>query len=199
MSAESEVGDDAVSDRILTVPNLLSIARLVGAPVFLYLVLTGRDGAALVVLTISAITDYLDGKIARAFHLESRLGALLDPVADRLYILATLFGLAWRDIIPWWVVALIIGRDVFLGLLMLALKRVGQTGLPVNVVGKAATLNLLYAFPILLGAEVFPAAREVLLALGWAFAWWGIGLYFTAAALYVGQGLRVIASRRGVR
>ena len=72
-----------MSDRILTVPNLLSFARLLGVPLFLWLLLRRLDGWALIVLVLSAITDYLDGKIARAFGLESRLGQLLDPVADR--------------------------------------------------------------------------------------------------------------------
>ena len=99
---------------------------------------------------LSGLSDYLDGKIARRFGLESRVGQLLDPLADRLYIATTLVGLAWRDIIPWWLVAVLVGREVLLAGVLAWIRRYGQTGLPVHFVGKAATFNLLYAFPLLL-------------------------------------------------
>ena len=181
----------AVSDRVLTVPNALSAVRLLGVPVFLWLLLTRQDGWALTVLALSAVTDYLDGKIARTFHMESRLGQLLDPIADRLYIGSTLLGLAWRDVIPWWVVWLLLGREVFMALIVLGVQRVGLIGLPVHFVGKAATFNLLYAFPVLLLAESVGWLRP----LGWAFAWWGIALYWVAAAWYAGQAARLLRAR----
>ena len=93
--------DEQVSNRVLTVPNALSALRLVGVPVFLWAILSERDGLAIVLLMASGLTDYLDGKIARTYGLVSRVGQLLDPIADRLYIVSTLIGLAWRDIIPW--------------------------------------------------------------------------------------------------
>jgi cardiolipin synthase len=188
--------DERVSNRVLTVPNALSFLRLVGVPVFLYLLVQKSDGWALVVLALSAITDYLDGKIARAFGLVSRLGQLLDPVADRLYIVSTLGGLAWRDIIPWWLVVVILGRDVLLSAVMLTLRRAGQTGLPVHVVGKAATLNLLYAFPLLLLSSFEGPVGTVAKVAGWGFAWWGVYLYWVAGALYVVQASRVLTALR---
>ena len=104
-----------VSDRILTVPNVLSFLRLLGVPLFLYLLIGPEyDGWALIVLMVSAITDWADGKLARLLNQYSRLGALLDPAADQLYILAALIGFVIRGFIPWWVAALIIGRDVLL-------------------------------------------------------------------------------------
>ena len=108
-----------VSDRVLTVPNALSAARLLGVPVFLWAILTERDGLALVLLFLAGLTDYLDGKIARQYDLVSRVGQLLDPVADRLYIVSTLLGLAWREIIPWWLVAVLFAREVFMGVVVL--------------------------------------------------------------------------------
>jgi cardiolipin synthase len=185
-----------VSSRVLTVPNALSMLRLLGVPVFLHLLVTGSDGWALIVLVLSAVTDYLDGKIARTFNLVSRLGQILDPVADRLYILSTLLGLLWRGIIPWWLVALVVGRDVLLAVIMALLKRVGQTGLPVHVVGKAATLNLLYAFPLLLLGTFPGALGTVARVVGWAFSWWGVYLYWVAAGMYAVQAARVLRSRR---
>lgn len=183
-----------ISTRVVTIPNILSALRLLGVPVFLWLLMRGADGWALTVLALSAVTDYLDGKIARAFAMESRLGQLLDPIADRLYIGATLLGLAWRDIIPWWVVWVLLARELFLSLVMIALRRVGIIGLPVHFVGKAATFNLLYAFPILLLGETLPWLRP----LGWAFAWWGIGLYWLAAVLYAAQAAPLLRARREV-
>lgn len=192
---EGERAPEVVSDRVLTLPNVLSALRLVGVPVFLWLLFTHQDVWAFVVLVLSGITDYLDGKIARRFHLVSRVGQLLDPLADRLYVLSTLVALAIRDIIPLWLLVVLVARDAFMGVVILLLKRVGQTGLPVHFVGKAATFNLLYAFPILLLSTVDGVVGQVALAVGWAFAWWGVALYLLAAVLYTVQASAVIRAR----
>lgn len=176
-----------VSDRVLTVPNVLSMVRLIGVPVFLWAILNEYDVLALIVLMLSGITDYLDGKIARTMGLESRLGQLLDPIADRLYILTTILGLAWRDIIPWWLVGILVAREVFMAIVMLRVRSLGQIGLPVHFVGKAATFNLLYAFPVLLLAQVSDAVRVWAEPVGWAFVWWGTALYWLGAYIYVLQ------------
>lgn len=187
------------TDRILTIPNALSFARLLGVPVFLWLILGPHaDGWAIVLLLVSGFTDYLDGKIARATGTISRLGQLLDPLADRLYIAATLLGLAIRSIVPWWLVVLLLSRDLVLAVVLVLLKRRGITGLPVHFLGKAATFNLLYAFPLLLlgdgatgaGVTVADVARIV----GWAFAIWGTALYWWAGVLYVEQARRILGT-----
>jgi cardiolipin synthase len=184
------------TDRVLTIPNLLSFARVLGVPLFLWLILGPHDdGWAIVLLTISGITDYLDGKIARATGQSSRLGQLLDPLADRLYIAATLVGLAIRGIIPWWLVALLLVRDLILGLALTMLKRRGITGLPVHFLGKAATFNLLWGFPFLLlgdaAVDAFTAA-DVARIIGWAFVIWGTALYWWAGLLYLEQARRIL-------
>jgi cardiolipin synthase (CMP-forming) len=185
--------------RVLTVPNVLSSMRLVGVPLFLWLILNEHDGWALLVLMASGITDYLDGKIARRFGLVSRLGQLLDPLADRLYILTTLLGLAWRDIIPWWLVAVLLARELLLLGLLAVLKRHGYLALPVHFVGKAATFCLLYAFPLLLLADGTGTLPAVARAVGWGFAWWGTGLYWVAGVMYVLQTVSVVRQVRQVR
>ncbi|MDP3971440.1 MAG: CDP-alcohol phosphatidyltransferase family protein [Candidatus Nanopelagicales bacterium] len=189
-----EVQETAVqSDRVLTIPNALSFLRLLGVPVFLWLVLVPRaDGWAVVVLVIAGITDYLDGKLARRWQQITRLGQLLDPIADRLYILATLVGLLLRGIIPWWLVALIVGRDLVLAVYMAILKRHGIMGLPVHFIGKAATFNLLYAFPLILLGDAQTTFGLVARVLGWAFAVWGTGLYLWAGVLYIEQANRIL-------
>lgn len=190
------MSQQAVSTRVLTVPNALSALRLVAVPVFLWAILTRRDALALVLLTASGITDYLDGKIARAYGLESRLGQLLDPVADRLYIASTLLGLAWRDILPWWVVAVLFAREAFAGVVVLIAKRHGWVGLPVHFAGKAATFNLLYAFPFLLLADGDGTAARIAQPIGWGFAWWGIALYWLSGVIYAVQLRRLLAAER---
>jgi cardiolipin synthase len=194
--SQGERGDrDAVSDRVLTVPNLLSALRLVGVPVFLWLLFTDRDVAAFVVLVLSGVTDYLDGKIARRFGLVSRVGQLLDPLADRLYVLSTLIALTVRDVIPLWLLVVLVVRDALMGVLLLLLQRIGQTGLPVHFVGKAATFNLLYAFPILLLSTVDGVVGTIARPVGWAFSWWGVVLYWLAAILYAVQAVPLLRAR----
>jgi len=186
-------GQAALPDRLWTVPNGLSLARLAGIPVFLWLVLgLHANGWAVLLLALSAATDWLDGKIARAFHQESRLGQVLDPAADRLYIAATLIALAIRGIIPWWLVGLLAARELVLGVALLRLRSHGYQPLQVSFVGKAATLCLLYAFPLLLlGAYAGPAATVARVA-GWAFGIWGTALYWWAAGLYLAQTRQLV-------
>jgi cardiolipin synthase (CMP-forming) len=191
-----ETTEAVTTHRVLTVPNVLSSLRLVGVPLFLWLILTEHDGWALLVLMLSGITDYLDGKIARRFGLVSRLGQLLDPLADRLYILTTLLGLAWRDIIPWWLVAALLARELLLVGLLGVLRRHGYLALPVHFVGKAATFCLLYAFPLLLLADGTGTVASVARPVGWGFAWWGTGLYWVAGVMYVVQTVSVVRATR---
>lgn len=185
------------SQRVLTLPNVLSVLRLLGVPVFLWAILDERDVLALVVLMLSGITDYLDGKIARTFNMESQVGVFLDPIADRLYILTTLVGLAWREIIPLWLVVALLAREALMALMLLYLRTRGQTGLPVHFVGKAATFSLLYAFPLLLLAHRDDWWGHLAQPIGWAFTWWGVVLYWLAAVLYAVQA-RVVLRRQRV-
>jgi cardiolipin synthase len=189
-------GQQEPVDRVVTLPNALSALRLALVPVFFWLVLTHRDGWALVVLFVSGWTDYFDGVLARRFNQVSRLGQLLDPAADRLYILATLVGLAWRGVVPWWLLALVVARDVLLAFTIPVLARYGYGPLPVHFLGKAATFNLLYAFPLLLLAQIGGPVAEIALVFGWAFAWWGTGLYWWAGWLYVRQVRDVVSAAR---
>ncbi|MDN5766022.1 MAG: CDP-alcohol phosphatidyltransferase family protein [Humibacillus sp.] len=180
------------SDRVFTLPNALSTLRLLGVPVFLWALIDERDLLALVILMLSGVTDYLDGKIARAFNMESRVGAFLDPIADRLYILTTLLGLAWRDIVPIWLVVALLAREAVMAVMLLYLRQRGQTGLPVHFVGKAATFNLLYAFPMLLLAHRDDWLGDLARPIGWGFAWWGLSLYWLSVVLYAVQARAVL-------
>ncbi|MGH8997463.1 MAG: CDP-alcohol phosphatidyltransferase family protein, partial [Acidimicrobiales bacterium] len=141
----------------------------------------------------SGVSDYLDGYLARRLHQTSRLGALLDPIADRLYILSTVVGLAVRGIIPWWLAVLLPLRDVLLWGLVPFLRRRGRSALPVHFLGKAATASLLYAFPLLLLGDGSGTISTLARVFGWAFAIWGTGLYWWAGLLYAWQVRRLLA------
>ena len=184
------------TDRILTVPNVLSVVRLLGVPLFLWLVLVREaDGWAVVVLAVSGVTDYLDGKLARRWHQVSRLGQLLDPLADRLYILSTIVALTLREIIPLWFAASLVARDVFLLLLVPALRRRGLSALPVHFLGKAATFCLLYALPLLLLGDGESTVALLARVFGWAFGIWGLVLYWWAGVLYAMQVRQLLKAR----
>jgi len=194
------VADDVeLSRRIWTIPNVLSLLRLAGVPLFLYWALvTEQDGRAILLLMAAGATDYLDGWIARRYGSFTRLGQLLDPAADRLYILATLLALVARDGLPLWWALVLIGRDLVLAGCLPILRKHGYGPLPVHFLGKAATFNLLYAFPMLLAAV---PGNEGLLAtvfrpMGWAFATWGSLLYLWAGVLYVVQVRRLVRAGR---
>ena len=193
---ESAQGSPPVSDRVWTLPNILSMSRLVGVPIFLWLILSRHDGWAVVLLTLSGVSDYFDGKIARKYNLISRVGQLLDPLADRLYILSTLLGLAWREIIPWWLVAILVSREVFGTALLMVVRRYGYRSLPVHFIGKAATFDLLYAFPLILLGQGDSLFATVALPIGWAFAWWGTLLYWVAGVMYAVQTRDVVRAAK---
>ena len=174
--------------KILTIPNLLTILRAFGIPLFLWALFSdGRDLLAIIILMVAGITDYLDGKLARVLNQSSRLGELLDPLVDRVYIAAVLIGLTVREVIPMWLLILLIGRDLILATTLPGLYRIGKGPLPVTFLGKAATLNLLYAFPLLLlgreGGWVGQGAEVLALA----FAGWGVLLYLLTGWQYFFQ------------
>ena len=146
----SEDNSEEASDRLLTIPNLLSVLRLLLIPVFIWVALGPEDDIlAFWLLAFSAITDWLDGIIARRFNMVSRIGQLLDPIADRLFVVSTVIVLAVREIVPWWLVIVLLARDVVMFLVQLYVHRRGFEPLPVHYVGKAATACLLYGMPLL--------------------------------------------------
>ncbi|MFE9099632.1 CDP-alcohol phosphatidyltransferase family protein [Actinomadura geliboluensis] len=188
---------EAPQDRIFTVPNVLSMARLVGVPLFLWLVLVEADWWALGVLVFAGLSDWLDGKLARALNQTSKLGMVLDPAADRLYILATLVGLTIRDIIPLWLVIVLVAREFAILPIAPIIRRLGYGGtLPVHFIGKAGTMCLLYAFPLLLLGDHDGGAGTAAKVAGWSFAIWGTGLYWWAAVLYWAQTRQLVLAGR---
>lgn len=185
--------------REFNIPNFLSILRLVLVPVFLYLLLDGQNVAALLVLVFASASDWFDGFIARKFNQITNLGVVLDPLADRLYIFATLIGLTINGNIPIWLATVVIARDVLLLVGYPVLASHGYGPLPVHFLGKAATFALLYAFPLLLLADIWVTAEAIILPIAWGFAFWGIGLYWWAGFIYLFQVISLVRTRSQIR
>lgn len=169
---------------ILTIPNGITGIRALAIPFFLWAYISLDNVLlALVILTVGAMSDYVDGKVARALNQESALGAMLDPAIDRAYIAATVIALVIKDVVPLWMLLLLIGRDLWLALILAIKRRRGTGVFEVSFLGKTATFNLLYAFPFLLVAGD-SGIGQVFFIGGWGFAIWGLGLYLVTALQY---------------
>ncbi|MFM6968143.1 MAG: CDP-alcohol phosphatidyltransferase family protein [Microbacteriaceae bacterium] len=185
-------------DRIWTVPNVISFIRLAFVPVFLWLLVTGQDGPALAVLVIATASDFIDGFIARAYNQVTRLGALLDPASDRLFITASVIGLTVREMIPWPLLFTILARDVLL-LAIVLVRGVRIADFPrVNYVGKTATFVLFVAFPVIVLSHVVLTASVSLAVIGWVLGSSGAVLYWLAGFTYL-PALRRAPGRRSRR
>lgn len=170
---------------IMTWPNALTGLRALGIPLFIYLTLVlEADIWAIVVLAVGGATDYFDGKLARALGQESKLGEIMDPTIDRLYIVSTLIVLVMREAVPLWLVVVLVARDAVLALVAVVLALAKKPPLSVTFLGKAATFNLLYAFPFLLLALNSSWVGTGAFILGWAFALWGVALYLATGVSY---------------
>jgi cardiolipin synthase len=186
----------SLRQELRSIPNMLSILRLVLVPVFLWLLLNDHMFWALFVLAFAGASDWLDGYIARRFNQITELGRVLDPAADRLYIFASLIGLVINGNIPAWLAIAVIARDVMLLIVYPVLATHGYGPLPVHFLGKAGTFALLYALPLMLLADLWPAAEFIILPLSWAFAYWGVALYWVAGFIYVKQVKDLVSSSR---
>ena len=180
-------------DRVLTVPNLLSVVRLVLMPVFIYVLLVAHaHGWAVAILMFSGASDWADGKIARTLNQSSKLGTLLDPAVDRLYMVTVPIVLAVAGIVPWWFVATLVVRDGLLAATLPVLRSRGLSALPVTYMGKAATFALMSGFPLVLLGTYDSLWSRVVGACGWAFLIWGMYAYLWAFALYAVQMTMVV-------
>src|ERR1700722_11792769 len=181
------------SDRVLTVPNLLSAIRLVLIPVFVYVLMYAHaNGWAVAILMFSGASDWADGKIARTLNQSSRLGVLLDPAVDRLYMVTVPVVLALSGIVPWWFVITLLARDGLLAATLPLLRSRGLSALPVTYVGKAATFALMSGFPLVLLGTSDALWSRVIGAVGWGFLIWGMYAYLWSFVLYAVQMTLVV-------
>lgn len=186
----------SLSQELRSIPNLLSILRLFMVPLFLWLLLVDQFVWAFVVMGIASASDWFDGYIARKFNQITELGQVLDPAADRLFILASLIGLTVNGNIPAWLAITIVSRDLMLLAVYPVLATHGHGPLPVHFLGKAGTFALLYALPLLLMADIWPQADWIVLPLAWGFAYWGIGMYWLSGFIYLKQVRDLVTSAK---
>ncbi len=180
-------------NRVLTVPNALSAVRLALIPVFVYALLVAHaNGWAVGILMFSGASDWADGKIARLLNQSSRLGVLLDPAVDRLYMVAVPIVLALSGIVPWWFVIVLLARDGLLAATLPLLWSRGLSALPVTYIGKAATFALMSGFPLVLLGTWDALWSRVIGACGWAFLIWGMYAYLWAFVQYAVQMFLVL-------
>ena len=170
--------------RVLTVPNALSLARLAAVPVFLWLFVSGREEAAVIVYGVGAGTDFLDGFIARRTGQITEIGKVLDPLSDRVFILALAIALVARGTLPSWLAIVLVTRDLIVLGAFPALERRGVPRIPVNFTGKTATALLLFGLTCLALSETTFAVGEAGEAIGMPAVTAGAILYWAAGVLY---------------
>jgi cardiolipin synthase len=169
-----------LEEHIFTVPNALSLARLFMVPIVVALLLVRADGLAAAVFVLASVTDFLDGRLARRSG-PTRLGQILDPVADRLMLSSVAVVLAVRGLLPAWAVAILVGRD----LLALVGGIVVGTKIRVNRVGKAATVVLMVAIALVV---LMPGT-----AVGEIMFYAGFGLSVVAGLMYLRSVRRILS------
>ena len=184
---------ERVSTAIRTVPNAVTLARLLLMPLCAYLLATGRFGWGIALTAVVGSTDWVDGWLARRTGQVSRLGQLLDPLADRLLIVSVAIALVIQDVVPWQAAVLLLARDLVLLCAWPLLKRRGIEPPEVILLGKAATLVLLFALPVLTLGATGVAVADAARVLGLLGLWAGVVMYYLAGAVYV----RMVLDRLG--
>jgi cardiolipin synthase (CMP-forming) len=186
------------TDRILTIPNALSVVRLCCIPLFLWLLFGAEDrSSAAYLLAVLGATDWVDGYVARHFHQVSTLGKVLDPLADRLLLVVGVFAIAIDGSVPLWIAVLTILRETLVGGATLVLAALGARRIDVTWWGKAGTFGLLCAYPLFLGSHADDLGWEDLAGvLAWVCVIPGLIFSYVAAAGYVPLARRALAEGR---
>ncbi len=181
-----EQGSDQGTDRILTVPNVITVVRLCLLPVFLWLLFAQDDRASAAwLLAALGTTDFLDGYIARHFNQVSELGKVLDPVADRLLLFIGVGGIVVDGSVPTWFAVAVLVREALVAGATLALAALGAKRIDVTWFGKAGTFWLMIAFPLFLASKSTLGWADQAETLAWVAGIPGLVLSWYAAALYV--------------
>ncbi|MFM7270137.1 MAG: CDP-alcohol phosphatidyltransferase family protein [Actinomycetes bacterium] len=183
-----------------TVPNLISLVRLLCVPVFVWLLLgADRPLAAGLLLAVLGATDWVDGWIARRYDQGSAIGKVLDPVADRILLIAAAVVLLIDGTVPWWVGLLVLAREAVISVAVLALAAAGARRIDVQWVGKAGTLALMFALPgFLLVSITAGALHTVLVVVTWTFTVGGLLLSYWAAVGYIPLARTALREGRSV-
>jgi len=198
-AARSEAAnrEDAGLDRIWTLPNLISFARILLLGVFCWL-LFGADRriAATVVLMVVGVTDFVDGYLARRFHQVSTLGKVLDPLADRVVLATAVISIVVYGAVPVWLAAVVLGREVLVSAVVVILAALGAKRIDVLWVGKAATFGFMCCFPLFLLGDEHSSWARVLTDLTWVAVVPALLFSFASAAAYVPLAREALGERR---
>lgn len=195
-NSETQYSPEA-RDMVFTIPNLISVLRIISIPIIAMLVSRHEMITALIVLAISAVSDSLDGIIARTFNQVSKVGQILDPIADRLLIFCSILALGVAGIIPWWMLIVVGARDVLMAVLILVLAQHDYGPLPVHFVGKAGTAMLMMSIVALIVADIWQTpAMELLHLAALSAGIWGVALYWLAGIIYYRQGFELLRRDR---
>jgi cardiolipin synthase (CMP-forming) len=194
---------ETTNDRGLwTIPNLISLLRLAGVPVFLWLLLgEDRPVEAGILFAVLGATDWIDGYIARRFDQGSEIGKILDPVSDRVMLIAGAAGLIISGDVPLWVGIVVLAREAALSVVTLIMAAAGARRIDVQWVGKAGTLALMFALPgfVLVSALDSGVARDIIEVITWLFTIGGLLLSYYAAALYIPMARSALKEGRAAR
>ena len=174
-----------VHDKVLTVANGITAVRLLGLPLFVWLVARGSYGLAFLTLVVVGTTDWVDGYVARRFDQVTKIGKLIDPLIDRAMLATAAITLLVIGFIPWWIVTLVVGRDVLLLGVGFLIVRGRNPNIPVSNLGKFATACLLIGVPGFLLGRMDWSAQAFFLILAYAFCLVGIATYFVAGGQYL--------------
>jgi cardiolipin synthase len=196
-AASAKGARPSAEQRIVTVPNLISIARLACVPLFLWLLLArDQEIAAALLLGVLGATDWVDGWIARHFDQGSDLGKVLDPTADRILLLCAGVALLIDGILPLWVGVVVLARELVISVAVLVLAAAGARRMDVQWAGKAGTLALMFALPGFLLADAVSELRVPILVVTWVFTIGGLALSYYAAITYVPQARAALRDGR---
>ncbi len=184
-------------DIIFTIPNFISLLRLISIPLIAYMIYTDRKWAALIILALSVLSDWLDGFLARRMHQISKIGQLLDPLADRLLIFCSVLVFGMAGLLPWWLLIAIGLRDLVMLIEVLVIAQFGYGPLPVHFAGKTGTALLMIAIPVLIVAVLGQGYIFTSLHLAAvACSIWGVVLYWVAGLIYLKQGYDILHIQR---
>jgi cardiolipin synthase len=196
LAPPGEPGDD----RILTVPNAITLVRLLCIPVFLWLLFGAhRQTAAAVLLAVLGATDWVDGYVARRFHQVSTVGKVLDPAADRLLVGTAVIAIMIHGAVPIWFGTATIVREVAVAAMVLVLAALGAERIDVLWVGKAGTFGLMFAYPAFLLGDGTASWQTPVRVIAWVAGIGGLSLAYLAAFSYVAPARRALAAGRAGR
>ncbi len=192
--------DDDGLDRIFTVPNVITLVRLLCIPLFVWLLFGAhRQTAAAILLALLGATDWVDGFVARRYGQVSTFGKVLDPTADRILVGTAVISIMIYGAVPLWFGIATIAREVLVSAMVLLLAAMGAARIDVLWVGKAGTFGLMFAYPTFLLGDGTAGWQEPIRVIAWVTGLVGLALAWWAAGSYIAPARRALREGRAAR